>query len=271
MAHNYLAQSLSITASQYAVRVMIGSILAVFVLMWVASYAHHRYHFTKKAFYGVLATIVASTTTVLLIININLLAASSSNSIERRSGHIVFDICKQQVPIRSGQLFSDSVGNGRQKIFENNRIEYNGYVTDVPADLSLGAFIQAAGGTLSSNVLTLPYSKEVESELAGSAILAQFSRTNPMGERYLELQSGTSCDVYPSMLSVFVYRYNESTDSYTQERLSQPDRYVLSPQSIENGDCIVVIFGDPSEKTTLRCGDYPDADKITPAGVRGTI
>ena len=43
-----IANSLSEDLSQYSVRVLVGGIVAVTVVLALASGLHHRYHFTKE-------------------------------------------------------------------------------------------------------------------------------------------------------------------------------------------------------------------------------
>jgi hypothetical protein len=62
-----IAGSLSDDLSQYSVRVLVGGIVAMSILLVLASGLHHRYHFTKKAFYTVLSCIVLAVTTTLLM------------------------------------------------------------------------------------------------------------------------------------------------------------------------------------------------------------
>lgn len=258
----YFGQTLATTASEYTVRILIGSILAIALVLLFASPLHHRYHFTKKGFFGILTAITLTTTIAFVLIHSLAMSGSEAGSVERRQARIALSVCDQQIPILSEDLLSSSAGSARQKIFDDGTLEYLGYVTDPVKDVSLGAFFQAFGGGISSSVMTLPYSEKLESRLTDSTTLAQFIRTNPLGQRYLELQSGSACSIYPSMISVFTYQYSPEKNMFIQTRLTQPEYFVLSKEPKDTMDCIVVIFGDPSSTTNLRCGDYPDADRI---------
>ena len=255
------ATTLTETSANYSVRILVGSVLVLFGVLFIASLVHHRYHYTKKAFFGVLGSIVVAATAGLLVVNIQLLASSENGGIERRSSYIAFNFCDQQLHILPNQILSTAAGNGRQIIYTDGRMEYFGNVTNPSGEQALGPMIRAVGGSLSSNILTFPYPKEVEDTLSNTTTLAQFIRTNPLGERYLELQSGASCDTIPSMVSVYVYRFDEEEDKFVLKRLVQPETYI--PSSQKNKDCIVVYFGKPSQSTLLRCGDYPAITEIT--------
>jgi len=262
IASNF-GQTLSTTVSEYSVRILVGAIIVSGLIIFLASTLQHRYHFTKKAFFTLISGIVIATTAAFGLIHLTAMNESESGSIERREARFVISVCEQQIPILSSDLFSSATGSARQKVFDEGRFEYLGYVTDPERDVSLGSFFQAFGGSINASVMTLPYPKGVESRLANSATLAQFIKTNPIGERYLELKSGSSCDIFPSMISAYTYRYDAPKNAYEQARLTQPENFVISSKDRETMDCIVVIYGEPSESTNLRCGEYPDADRIT--------
>jgi uncharacterized membrane protein len=252
-----IASAMTNDISSYSVRILLGAIVLIALVLVFASYLHHRYHFTKKAFFTIIATISVGTMTALLVSHALLISSTQNATVERRSARMVINVCDQQVPISSDQPLLASVGNGRQRVTENGRLEYLGYTIDPIEDVSIGSFFTAMGAGINANMMTIPYPREVEQSLADSVTLAQFIRSNPLGEQYLELQSGNSCTVYPSMISVYVYRYDEATSMFTQQRLVQPETYVISDQPEDRTDCIVVTFGNPSERTDLRCGDYP--------------
>lgn len=259
----FFGQTLSASVAEYSVRILIGAILTGGIVLLTASVTHHRYHFTKKTFYTLLSGITVATTAALVIVHVMAMTSSDQSSIEKRQARFVISVCEQQFPILSNDFLSSASGTARQKIFEDGRFEYLGYVTDPARDVSLGSFFQAFGGSINASLITLPYPESVESRLANSAGLAQFIKTNPLGERYLEIQSGSACDIFPSMVSVFVYKYSEATNSYTKTRLTQPESYIVSTQPVKTMDCVVVIYGHPAEDTNLRCGDYPDADRVS--------
>lgn len=249
--------------ADYSVRVLIGCFIALFVIIMVASLIHHRFHFTKKAFFTLIAAISVSTAVALFISHLALLASTENFGLERRTARIRFDVCGQQVPVYSNQALVKSLGNGRQIVMEEGRLIYLGYTVDPVQDASLGAFFRAMGAGINSSTMTLPYSTSAKNDVSDAASLAQFERTNPLGEPYLELKNGEACNLSPSMINVFVYRYSEADQMYYQERVSLPDQLVLSAQPENREDCIVVIYGDPLQTTNLTCGDYPQNGKIS--------
>lgn len=264
MSWYFAVLALSDDLSQYSVRVLLGSILAIFGLLVFASQIHHRYHFTKKAFYGAITFVVLASTTALTVINIRLITNSDDGAITRLSGKMSVLACGTEIPILpSNTLFNQSSGDSRHRVFPNGKLEFLGYRTAPESDGTLGAFFRSIGGSISANVIALPFNESTNEEVSSSAALTRFVKTNPLGEKYLELRSGEPCDDTPSMVNVFVYEYSSTLHSFAQSRIvTTPEQYTFTDQHFSEPDCIVIVFGSPSSSTELTCRGYPDADKI---------
>jgi hypothetical protein len=258
----FLAQSLTVSSAGYAVRILVGGIVVMACLLLIASATHNRFQFTKKSHFTGIAAVSISVIVALLLVHLALLSSSSESGIERRVARLSLVACDQQIPLNFGSNLSDFGGDGRHKIYNGGQLEFLGYRTNDREDVSLNSFFRSVGGGISANILTLPFTKSTESDLANSLTLKQFIRTNPVGGQYLELVSGNACNVTPSMVSVFVYSYDEASKYYEVQRLAAPDTYIISSATKKYQDCIVVIYGNPTTQTNLRCGDYPLADQI---------
>jgi hypothetical protein len=258
------AQSLSDNLSQYSVRVLAGGLLALFLILALASGLHRKYHFTKKAFYTVVASIVLATTVALLMINLKLITSSEDGAINRMQGKMIIFACGQEVSVvPTSTVFSQSSGDSRHRIFPNGDIEFLGYRTSPETDGSLGSFFRAMGGSITSSVVALPYNDATAKSIVNQTALSRFVKTNPAGEKYLELRSGESCDETPSMVNIFLYEYSPSSHSYRLGRLVQtPESYIISDKQFGEPDCIVISYGQPNTTTDLTCHGYPDAQKI---------
>jgi hypothetical protein len=251
--------------SEYAVRVLVGGVAATVVLLFVASTLHHRYHFTKKMFFTVLCGIIISTTVALVVINLRLIQLADNGSISRRTGYLNIVACSQTLGIvPQNGILAQSAGDATHQIYPNGELSYLGYRTNERADGTLGGFFQALGGTIASNVIALPLTPEMQEQIVTNQDLTKFVQTNPLGEKYLELKSGDSCDTSPSMLSIFLYEYSPSTHSFVQKRvLRNPEEYMLSDNDFGQPDCVVIVFGEPSERTDITCRGYPNIADVT--------
>jgi hypothetical protein len=254
----------AIVLSEFSVRVLLGGIVSITFVLLLASAIHHRYHFTKRAFFTVLSGIIISATIALIAVNLRLMQLSVDGSLTSKNAYLQIIACEQEISIiPEGGVLSQSSGDASHQIYEDGRLQYIGYLTDERLEGSLGGFMQALGGSITANSISIPLSSAMEDAVSGSILLQKFVRTNPVGEKYLDLRSGEACESTPSMVSVFSYEYSPTTHSYTQKRiLRSPEEYQFSENRFGEPACIVVIFGEPSERTTKNCNGYPDVTDI---------
>lgn len=98
-------------------------------------------------------------------------------------------------------------------------------------DISLGAFFRVVGGELHSDYLKMP--------------------TN---EGMVERRNNEACpDGFSGMLQIFLYK----AGSFEQQILADPENYLMTPeQKVPPGDCLIIEFGPPKEKTEHLCQSY---------------
>jgi hypothetical protein len=227
----------------------------------IASFLHDRFHVTKKLFYSGLVSVIIATTLALLATHV-VQIGSSKGSISRYEARLFLVACGQQIPFVPDSMFSRTAGSARFSIDASGRVVYQGYETDEEYDTSLTSFFNEVGGSISPNVLTLPYSMNTRGGIADSTRIEQFLRQNPGGGNYLEFRSGDACDTAPSMVSVYIYRYDPISKLYNQQRISQLSEYRLSGSNPDHQDCVVVMFDQPSIRTTFTCGGFPSEEML---------
>lgn len=264
--------SLSSSLSQYSVRVYLGGVVCILFILLIASGLHHRFKFTKRAFFGVISGIVLSVTATLLLINLQLINRSAEGGLTKKTGKMSIFVCGQELSIRpDSSLFTGSTGDSRHKVYPNGTLEYLGYSTEPSTDGSLGSFFRATGGSISSNVLAIPYNDQTASTAVNQATLTKFVKTNPIGEKYLELRSGEPCETTPSKVSVFVYEFNPNSKLFSKQRILEfPEQYILSTRPTDEQDCLVIVYGDPMTDTELTCQGYPDISKVSTMKLEAT-
>jgi hypothetical protein len=258
-----------VTASSlpnYAVRIMLGGIVAILAVLLFAAPLHKRFHYTKKTFFGMICTIVISVTAAMIFTHAALISQSSNGSLNRRTGQLAVFACGQEIAIRPHSAFSSTAGTGSYSVAPSGDMEYLGYATDTKTDATLGSFFKAIGGSISSNIATIPFGPSAKALLTNVTTLDQFSKTNNDQESYLELRSGEACTSSPSMLSIYVFTYDAETKSYVQQKIIQhPELYVLNDRKYDQRDCVVIVFGDPKEGRNLTCHGRPATTNINPA------
>ncbi|HVF68965.1 MAG TPA: hypothetical protein VNA13_00185 [Xanthomonadales bacterium] len=147
--------------------------------------------------------------------------------------------CGTEVDLKDPKGLSNKIGTSTLHEHNDKRIHLEGVVLK-PEDASLGNFFHVIGGSLASGSFSVPTNEGLLSVKNGDTCL-----TSDVGE-----------------VQVFSY----STDSegyYQQQKLLNPQDHIIAPTSIvPSGDCIIVEFDTPKDKTDKMCRSYKVALEI---------
>lgn len=146
--------------------------------------------------------------------------------------HADFEIwnCGQKIDLIDPHGLENKVGTPLFHEHNDNRIHIEGPVLDYK-EISLGGFFKTVGGELTDSYLRIPTHEDM-----------------------IEMSSGI-CKGQPAELQVFVYKTQGKT--FYQEKLTDPVSYVPSPYSnIPPGDCIIIEFDTPKDRTDKICTFY---------------
>ncbi len=152
--------------------------------------------------------------------------------------HADFEIwnCNQKVEIKNPQGLSNKVGTAVVHEHNDNRIHIEGVILD-KHQASLGHFFESIGGELHKDHMAV--TKE---------------------DGLFKLESGQICNGQRGILQVFVYTIEDS--SFSQKKVEDPENYIISPNSqVPPGDCIIIEFDKPKDKTDKLCKFYELARK----------
>ena len=198
-----------------------GLLLGLAVLALIFKNASDKVKFLLFAFVVVVAllnTVYLSGSTIYL------------NQISQTGGpihyHGDFEIynCSQKVEIKNPQGLSNKVGSEVVHEHNDNRIHIEGVILD-EHDQSLGHFFEQIGGQLHQDHMAIPSENGL-----------------------LEVENGQMCPDGLGSLQVFVYQTEGKY--FSQQKLTDPENYLISPHSkIPPGDCIIIEFGVEEEKT----------------------
>jgi len=147
--------------------------------------------------------------------------------------HADFEIwnCGQKIDLIDPHGLENKTGTPLFHEHNDNRIHVEGAISDYE-DVSLGEFFSVVGGKLDSNALIVPTDSGM-----------------------VNMGSGTMCKGAPGNLQIFVFKTEGKT--FYQEKLVDPVSYVLSPHSqVPPGDCIIIEFDKPKDKTDKLCNFY---------------
>lgn len=148
--------------------------------------------------------------------------------------HADFELwhCGQKLEIADPKGFSNKVGTEVVHEHNDNRMHFEGVLLS-SHDASVGHFFESLGGGMSNNQLVIPSD-------AGQATYS----------------GGDFCsDGTKAVMQVFVYQTKDG--QFSQKKLDDPQNYIISPHSqVPPGDCVIIEFGSPKEKTDKLCAFY---------------
>ncbi|HUQ84920.1 MAG TPA: hypothetical protein VM077_01225 [Candidatus Limnocylindrales bacterium] len=155
--------------------------------------------------------------------------------------HTDFEIykCGKEVNIRDPKGLSNKIGTSTFHEHSDKRIHLEGVVMN-RSDASLGNFFNVIGGELSPNSFTIP-----------------------VNEGFLMAKNGDGClESGAGEVQVFVFT-TDKENYYSQKKLSNPQNYIISPESnVPSGDCVIIEFDTPKDRTDKMCRSYKVAEKI---------
>ena len=225
-----------LTESSPLVIVIIASIIiAIFVIFSLFLQKYGFYPRIKKwMFIGILIPILlASIFIIFQTIYINLI--SVTNGPIHWHADIEIYACNERLDLVNPMGFSNKVGTNLFHEHADDRIHIEGAVFDYE-DITLHKFFEVIGGELASEKLML------HTENKGIA----------------EFNNGDTCsNGEKGSLQGFLYKTDEATKTYHQEKIENFEDYVISPYGlVPPGDCIVIEFGSIKEKTENICETY---------------
>jgi len=147
--------------------------------------------------------------------------------------HADFEIyaCGNKIDLVDPVGISNRVGTSVFHEHGDNRIHVEGVVV-VERDIDFHSFFEAIGGGLEKDSITIPLGYQVKTYM-----------------------NGDKCNGYTGTLQVFVYKTIDG--KVVQEKLTDFENYVLSPESlVPPGDCIIIEFDEIKEKTKHICETY---------------
>jgi hypothetical protein len=218
----------------YSLELLFISIVIITALTGVALRIKRPSKSTKKILFTGITASVLIPTIFLIVSTVYLNVISSSQGPVH--WHADFEIwsCGRRLDLRDPVGLSNKIGTSTLHEHNDNRVHVEGVVIN-PHDVNLGRFFQVIGGELTPTSLRFP-------TVNGLASLDK-SRRCARGSR----------------LQVFVYKTNED-QYYYQQKLSDPQNYILSPSSnVPPGDCIIIEYDRQKSRTGKLCQSYKTA------------
>lgn len=257
----------------------IAAILLVVFVGLALLFVKKRPKLKLPLFAGILITVVGATVTI----------AGSTIYLNTHSytggpvhWHADFEIwaCGNELDLRDPSGLSNKIGTPALHEHNDKRIHLEG-VPITPADASLGRFMDVVGGGLTPNSLVVPlndtkYFHDTPAEEDGDGngapapeLVTPFIHTQADG-KVAEFVSGQKCGDQTAQVQVFVYKFDQATNTYKQTKLTDPVGYsITGNENVPPGDCVIMEFAPIADHTTHLCKQYGirDKDKCAAFGV----
>lgn len=279
---NFYGTNLEDTIASFSSRTVIGSTIFLLFLVLLALILTRRIPILKRPVF-ILMTLVISVSTLLLVgatlyLNIN----SDSNGPVDWRADIEIWACGNELELRDPNLtFFNKIGSSTLHEHNDKSIYVEGTVVDKSIDASVGKFFYLVGGEITPNLLKVPLNpinqNLFENNTDGdgqsdpyAGLIDQFVQIAPDGTRQATFNNGQKCNDQESFVQMFVYHYNNSTETYRQEKIAEPNNYSISAYNrIPPGDCIIVEFGPLKDQTDKLCSSYGlnDIDRCSQFGI----
>ena len=193
----------------------------------------------KKLLFSAIVIVTLIPTIVMSASTIYLNVISSSGGPVHWHADIEVWNCGKEVDLKDPKGLSNKIGTPTLHEHNDKRIHLEGVVLK-PTDASLGNFFHVIGGSLTRDAFSIP-----------------------SNEGLLSVRNGANCaGETTSQVQVFAYT-TDKKNNYFQQKLEDPASFIIAPFSVvPQGDCIIVEFGFPKEKTDKLCRSYKVAEKI---------
>lgn len=215
--------------------VVVWASLILLGLIGIAALSGQR----SNLLFGLIVITVLSSTVYLIGSTIYLNNVASSKGPVHWHADTEMWACGTEVDLKNptGAL-SNKIGTSTLHEHNDKRIHLEGVVVS-PPDASLSKFFRVIGGEITSRSLIIPGDEGSKS-----------------------YKNGQTCGTAPAEVQVFVYKTN-AEKYYTQEKITDPANYIISPQSqVPAGDCIIIEFDTAKTRTDKICRSYQAALKV---------
>ena len=274
-------EDLETEIANWSIRVVWMSAIVVVVLILISWASIDKFPKLKlPLFIGLAGTMAFST---LALIGGTVYLNVSSESGGPVHWHADFEVwaCGNELELRDPVGFSNKIGTWTLHEHDDHRIHLEGVAVEKHIDASLGKFMYVIGGAITEEAMVIPLNPDTaflfEDEVDGDGssdmypqLVDQYVLEDPSFGTYAKFFDGQTCGDQEAEVQVFVYNYNEDDDTYEQTKLSNPQDYVIYENpNVPPGDCIIMEFDVPKEKTDKLCQQYGvrDIDRCEEFGV----
>lgn len=231
---------LEATIAQTSWNVLLGATILLIILTVISLQEKYLTERLKSFLFISIIVVVALPTLYMIVATVYLNVISSSKGPVHWHADVEIWSCGKELELKDPEgTFSNKIGTATLHEHNDKRIHLEGVVVH-PEDASLGKFFRVIGGELTPTSMTIPTT-------TGPAVL----------------NNGTMCPSgEPGVVQVFVYQTDDE-GYYTQTKLENPQDHIIAPHSaVPQGDCVILEFDTPKQRTDKLCRSYRVAEEI---------
>lgn len=262
--------------------VMISALILIGCTIIAALLKNHYRSMKLPLFITMAGTLIISTL-ILFGGTIYLNTKAESGGPVHWHADIEFWACGNELELRNptGRL-SNKIGTATYHEHNDKRIHLEGVVVKKAEDASLTKFMRVIGGSIHDRGMVVPLNVAAETWFAtgdktdgdkqpnsNPAAFRRFVENTDKGP-VMQLVNGSNCDNQQADVQVFVYSFNEDGKTYSQRKVQPADYVVRDEAVIPPGDCVIIEFDRPKDRTDKLCRQYGvrDEKRCTQFGVK---
>jgi hypothetical protein len=256
--------------TNYSLRIIAASSVLLLILTLLAALFRNSTHSLKLPLFVMMATIILSSTVYLTGVTIYLHNRSDSGGPVYHEAGIEIWACGNELELKDpSNWLSGKIGSS--SLYERNdkTIHLDGIVFNALKDASLGKFFYDIGGTLTQNALVVPLNDDrlFENNIDGDGpadahgSLISSYLINDDTQRYAKFINGGKCKDEKAFVQVFVYKFDQTNNTYRQSKVIDPANYSLTQSSNSDlSDCVIIEYDTIKNQTTKLCQNYGQRD-----------
>jgi hypothetical protein len=261
-----------IVAAQFgessSLRVLVVATLAIALICILSASVKKRSPRHNGVLFILISIVVISSTGLLVGAVLDSFLNASPTGLSRRQSQIEYWACGVQLATPApNKPFSSSNGEGAFYDYGDGFARFQGVIDQEVNAPNLSNFQRAIGGSITATSMVLPLSPDVVSttidgdspDPSGVSRIDKFVSSAVDDQSTITLVNGATCGSTSSVINIFGYSVNESTNTYMQKKYEFPSNLDLG--KIQNiSDCIIVEFDSIREKTDRLCSEIGDQD-----------
>lgn len=277
----FAAVDLEQQITSLGIRTTLIASASLIVLTILAALLKDRVPKLKLPLFLAMALMMVGTTVVLFGSTIYLNMKAESGGPVHWHTDIEFWACGAELELRDPHgLLSNKIGTSTYHEHNDKRIHLEGVVVKKSEDASLEKFMRVTDGYISGSGIGIPLNDNSDEWfVSGESIdgdqqdTSKFPLAGEANEWIIDGKDGPVANLVngkacpggdkPAEVQAFVYRFNEGSETYVQEKLADPGEYIMRDESlVPPGDCVIIEYGAVRETTDKLCEQYGVRDAV---------